>query len=79
MCVCVLHAMGGVSASVQDNLKGNTIKVGEGIEDDEYIIVRIDKFRFPINIITYYGEQESRTQNNIILEKWEILLMILIE
>ena len=45
----------------------------EGIDDDEYVIVRIDRFGFPINVISYYGEQEGRTTKDNIAEKWKRL------
>ena len=66
----VAQAMGGVSISLDNGLKQDTVKVKDGSDDDEYIIVRIDKFAFPINIVSYYGEQEGRTAKDKIAEKW---------
>ena len=67
----LLKSMGGVSVSVGNYMRQNAVKVKEGIDDDEYVIVRVDKFRFPINVLSYYGEQESRNTNGKILEKWD--------
>ena len=62
---------GGCSISVVNAMKQETVKVKEGINDDEYIIVRIETFAFPINIVSYYGEQESRSGgNDKVLDKW---------
>ena len=55
--------MGGIATLVADSLKQNTTKVGEGSDGDEYNIVRLDHINPPVNIINWYGEQESRTPN----------------
>ena len=62
--------MGGVSVSVDNCMKQQTVKVKEGIDDDEYIIVRIERFAFPINVISYYGEQEGRTTQDKVVSRW---------
>jgi hypothetical protein len=62
--------MGGVATLVSNDLKQNTTKVGEGTLDDEYNIVRLDHVKPPVNVINYYGEQESRTPNDDILKSW---------
>jgi len=67
-------AMGGVAIATNNKLKESTIKVKEGEADDEYIICRYNNFQIPINIISYYGEQECRTSNEVIKKKWIRLL-----
>ena len=62
--------MGGIATLVSNKLKANTTKVGEGIDGDEYNIVRLDHVQPPVNIINYYGSQESRTANEDILQSW---------
>ena len=62
--------MGGIATLVSNNLKQNTTKVGEGIDKDEYNIVRLDHVNPPLNIVNFYGEQESRTPNDDILNSW---------
>ena len=57
----VSKAMGGVATMVDDHLKSNTVKVSEGVDDDEYIITRIDKCSPALNIVNIYGEQEGRS------------------
>ena len=44
------------------------MKYGEG--DDEFIITRSDQFCVPINVINLYGEQESRTSNDEVENRW---------
>ena len=43
----------------------------DGQEKDEYIITRHSQFNPPINIVNIYGEQESRSQNKDIEERWQ--------
>jgi hypothetical protein len=65
--------MGVVATLVIDHLKQNPTKVGEGKEKDEYIIIRFDHVKPPINIINWYGQQESRTDKEDILQSWSRL------
>jgi hypothetical protein len=60
----------GVATLVSNKLKQNTTKVGEGKSGDEYNIVRLDHVQPPLNIINYYGAQESRSANEDILKSW---------
>ena len=62
--------MGGIATLVANSHKQNTTKVGEGFNNDEYIIVRLDHVNPPLNIINWYGEQESRNSNEDILLSW---------
>ena len=66
--------MGGVSISVKKDEAHHVIKVKEGEKDDEFIIVRNEKFKPAINVMTIYGEQETRSSKAKILEKWGIIL-----
>ena len=66
--------MGGVSTSVTNNLKQNTVKVGEGRDNDEYLITRLDHCDPPLNIINMYGNQECRARKDDILEGWARLI-----
>ena len=36
--------MGGTSTSVKDTIKDSTVKVTEGIENDEFLIIRLEQF-----------------------------------
>ena len=62
--------MGGVATAVTNSLRQNTVKVGEGKEDDEYLITRLDHVYPPINVVNVYGGQESRMTKKEILENW---------
>ena len=43
----------------------------DGQEKDEYIITRHSQFNPPINIVNIFGEQESRSQNKDIEDRWQ--------
>ena len=49
--------MGGVATFVMNEVKANTLKVKEGEDDEEYLIIRLDHVNPPINIINVYGAQ----------------------
>ena len=65
---------GGVATVIAEHLKPNTVKVGEGKEGDEYIIIRFDVTNPAINVINIYGQQESKTENDEIEKSWLRLL-----
>ena len=66
--------MGGVSLSVpKDNLH-SYLKIKEGEGSDEYIIVRNRKYTPPLNIITLYGELESRSSKEETFNRWQRFL-----
>ena len=62
--------LGGASLSIKEDEKENIVKIKEGIDDDEYVIVRNSSFLPPINFISYYGEQENRVPKEKVEEKW---------
>ena len=66
--------MGGVSISVPTDKLSSYIKVKEGDDKDEYIIVRNSDFNPSLNIISLYGESESRTCKSSIKQSWTWLL-----
>ena len=51
-------------------LRQNPVKVGEGKEGDEYIVVRLDHVQPALNIVNIYGENEKRAGELRILESW---------
>ena len=52
-----VKSKGEVATVVANYLRPNTVKVSEGNDDDEYIVVQLDH----VNIVTIYGQQECRT------------------
>ena len=42
----------------------------EGLENDEYLITRLDHVSPPVNIMNVYGGQETRMTNQEILDNW---------
>ena len=53
-----------------NELKQSAVKAEEGLEDDEYLITRLDHVSPPVNILNVYGGQESRMSRQEILENW---------
>ena len=70
---------GGVAPVIANHLKHNTMKVTEGIEDDEYIVTRLDNTIPAVNVINIYGQQESRTSDSDIEKSWLRLLKVIEE
>ena len=62
--------MGGVATFVANELKQHTVRVKEGLENDEYLITRLDHVSPPVNIMNVYGGQETRMTNQEILDNW---------
>ena len=66
----VSQSMGGVSISVKGCEYKDTVKIKEGLDNDEFLITRHSQFIIPINVISLYGEQESRCSTQEIEERW---------
>ena len=41
---------------ISNHLKPHTVKVGEGRDDDEYVVSRFDHVIPPINVVSIYGD-----------------------
>ena len=65
---------GGIATCVTSKDAMHALKVFEGGNDNETLITRHSQFSIPLNIINIYGEQESRTSNEKIQEKWTNIL-----
>ena len=64
---------GGVATLVADHLKAGLTKVGEGKEGDEYLITRLGQTQPALNIINFYGGNESREGERKVMESWNRL------
>ena len=53
----------------------HVIKIKEGDNEDEFILVKHDKFKLALNVLSIYGKQEGRSQNKTKMEKWTKFLM----
>ena len=71
--------MGGVSISTKKTEAQHVVKVKEGENDDEFILVRNEKYQPAINVLSIYGEQENRTSKVIVTEKWGRILEVIYE
>ena len=65
-----VKAKGGVATVVSNYLRPYTVRVCEGKEQDEYIITRLDHVIPAVNIVNIYGQQESRTDREQIMNSW---------
>ena len=65
---------GGVASVISNHLVHNTMKVAKGTDEDEYIIIRIDKTVHAVNIVNICGSQESRSNNDEIEKNWYRLM-----
>ena len=66
--------MGGVATLFKSNDKNHVVKITEGTEGNEFLITRHCNFKFPINVINIYGEQESRSTVDKVTENWNKIL-----
>ena len=62
--------MGGVATCVASEDAINALKVGEGVDNEEYIVTRQSQFIVPVNIINWYGQQEGRSSKAEIEQTW---------
>ena len=65
-----VKSMGGISTSIKEKFKNFAANVGQGVGDDEFIITRHSQLCVPINVINWYGEQESRSCNDEVESRW---------
>ena len=65
---------GGIATCVKSKDAKHTLKTFEGEDDHEVLITRHSQFVVPINVINIYGEQESRSSKENILDKWNRVL-----
>ena len=63
---------GGIATSVNQKHKDFAVGTGEGDEEDEYLITRLECFYPALNVINSYGEQRS-TRKEDIEKKWDRL------
>ena len=66
-------AMGGIATAVSEEHSTNTLKIAEG-KSEEYLITRHGDFSPALNVINYYGKQETKQSVEQINEGWEQIL-----
>ena len=66
--------MGGVATFVDRKYKDNFVKISEGEHNDEYLVTRHSNFKYPLNIINVYGEQEMRYSRTDVQDRWGRIL-----
>ena len=67
-------AGGGICSAVVGSLKEQTVRVGEGGDEDEWQAVRLNHISPAITIFNVYGEQEGRASKEEVRAKWGRLL-----
>ena len=60
---------GGIATAVSREYRDSAMAAGEGQDDDEFLITRIDRFQPALNVINCYGEQR-KTKIEEIENKW---------
>ena len=63
---------GGIATSVADRFKDCSVGAGQGEDEDEFLVTRIECFSPALNVINCYGEQRS-TKKEEVEKKWEKL------
>ena len=66
-------AKGGVATCIKDKHSTNALKISVG-KTEEYIVTRHNEFVPALNVINYYGKQESRQTVDEINSGWEQVL-----
>ena len=66
--------MGRVALLVRNPDEGAVLKTAEGHDKSEFIITRHSNFEVPINVIVYYGNQESRSNVEEIDQNWNEIM-----
>ena len=66
--------MGGVATFVNRKYKDNFVKISEGEHNDEYLVTRHSNFKYPLNIINVYGEQEMIYSRTDVQDRWGRIL-----
>ena len=60
---------GGIATAVSREYRDSAMAAGEGQDDDEFLITRINRFQPALNVINCYGEQR-KTKVEEIENKW---------
>ena len=63
---------GGIATAVASRFKDCTVGAGQGEDEDEYLVTRLECFSPALNVINCYGEQRSMRKEDI-ERKWERL------
>ena len=71
--------MGGVSISVDEKNEAFSVKTKAGQDNDKFIVVKNNRFDPPINVMSIYGETESRSTKADINERWNRVMTVIYE
>ena len=63
---------GGIATSVSNRFKDCTVGAGQGEDEDEFLITRIECFSPALCVINCYGEQRKTSKEDV-ERRWEIL------
>ena len=66
--------MGGVALLVKNPDEGSVIKTAEGTDKNQFIMTRHNNYAVPINVIVYYGNQESRSNVKELEHNWNEIM-----
>ena len=65
---------GGIATCVNNKDAIDTLKVSEGLNEEEFLVTRHGQFATAINVINIYGQQECRTGREKLKESWGNIL-----
>ena len=71
--------MGGVSINVDEKNEAFSVKTKAGQDNDKFIVVKNNRFDPPINVMSIYGETESRSTKADINERWNRVMTVIYE
>ena len=60
------NSKGGIAIAVKDEYKEYIVKLGEGTEPNEYIVIKLTCFQPELVLAVYYGNQEGTTKQGTI-------------
>ena len=66
--------MGGIATLVPIENKDDLVEICKGSHNDEFMITRHCNFSVPLNVVNIYGEQECRSSNKEIEDRWGRIL-----
>ena len=65
---------GGIATCVRNKDAIHTLKVIEGLDDDEFLVTRHGQFATAINVMNIYGQQECRTGREKLQQNWDNIM-----
>ena len=62
--------MGGVATLVANDVKNQALRVTEGDETDEFLVIRLGHVDPAVNVLNVYGGIENKMTKQEVTENW---------